>query len=149
MKLHTKVTNLTHDEIVTIFADNYGSHWATFAYDMNDYYGTPLEDDDDCLEDKLAKILLGGGRIYINDHYAEDGVEVYGSLPHAYDEEEEYMQYSLRLEDIEAGLAKALDDMGCGITAIYNFLHDDRINFDINDADTLLQHITFGEVIYG
>lgn len=83
----------------------------------------------DCLEDKLADILVGGGRIVMYD--AEDPSDL------------QYRQ-KLDLQGLQAGLDCARSSDDADIRHAYEcFVQDD---LDATTADTLLQVILYGEV---
>ena len=151
MKIETKITEITHEDLVNLFSTAlYGNERLGVYYYVGDYKGKPFEDPDDCVEDKYAKILLNGGKIFVTDFYAEDSDEHYGEIEHAWNEEDETMNYTITLKDIENGLAKAASSSEPYCRKSFsNFAENDCIDFDLNDADTLMQIIVFGEVIYG
>lgn len=150
MKLEVKVTDITHDDLVNLFSTAiYGSYNFMVRKRKGDYYGTPLEDANDCREDAWAKILLAGGHVYVYDINAEDDDEFYGTLPHLYCESRESMRYILTLEDIRKALEKAFSRRDYVYDVACKFLRADDEDFDADDADTLMQYIVFGEVIYG
>ena len=154
MKTQTTVSEITHDDLVNLFSTAlYGSNYLSASYDER-----IDEDDDDCYEDVLAKILLSGGKIQITDYYAE-GCD-YGNLPRRMDEDENYT-YTVTLEDIKTGLAKAAN--GTFNSQSKDFVEDERrfakrafdsfvteaCDFDLTYADCLMQIILFNEIIYG
>ena len=60
------------------------------------------------------------------------------------------MDYTITLKDIENGLAKAASSSEPYCRKSFsNFAENDCVDFDIIDADNLMQIIVFGEVIYG
>ena len=78
MKLETKVTEITHDDLVLLLSTaSEGSSWLAFSYKRDDY--EPLKSEDDFFDDKLAQILLAGKSIEACDYYAEG--KHYGNLP--------------------------------------------------------------------
>lgn len=154
MKTQTIISEITHDDLVNLFSTAlYGSNYLSSSYDES-----VDENDDDCYEDVLAKILLSGGKIQITDYYAE-GCD-YGNLPRKMDEDENYT-YTVTLEDIKTGLAKAAD--GTFNSQSKDFVEDERrfakrafdffvteaCDFDLTYADCLMQIILFNEIIYG
>lgn len=151
MKIETKISEITHEDLVNLFSTAfYGNkHFGVF-YDTSDYKGKPFASPDDCHEDKLAKIILNGGMIFVTDFYSEDSDEHYGEIEHTWNEEGECMSYTITLKDIENGLAKAASSSEPYCRESFShFAENDCIDFDLNDADTLMQIIVFGEVIYG
>ena len=151
MKIETKISEITHEDLVNLFSTAfYGSNHFAIDYNNEDYDGKPFAKDDDCFEDKLAKIVLNGGKIIVSDLYAEDSDEHYGEIEHTWNEEEESMDYTITLKDIENGLAKAASSSEPYFHKCFsNFAENDCVDFDLNDADNLMQIIVFGEVIYG
>lgn len=151
MKIETKITEITHEDLVNLFSTAlYGNERLGVYYDLSDYKGKPFENPDDCVEDKYAKILLNGGHIYIDDYYAEDESDFYGEIKHEWNEEGGYMRYTITLEDIANGLAKAASSSEPFERKCFSdFAENDCMDFDLTDADGLMQIIVFGEVIYG
>lgn len=154
MKTQTIISEITHDDLVNLFSTAlYGSNYLSTSYDES-----VGENDDDCYEDVLAKILLSGGKVQITDYYAE-GCD-YGNLPYEMDEEDN-ITYKVTLEDIKAGLAKAAN--GTFNSQSKDFVEDERrfakrafdsfvteaCDFDLTYADCLMQIILFNEIIYG
>lgn len=157
MKTKTTITEITHDDLVNLFSTAlYGS-----SYLGADYEESIEHDEEDCLEDIIANILLHGGSIKVIDYYA-DGC-VHGSLPHEYvdNDDEGEVVYVLTLDDIKRGLQHALDgtfklNRGYEIherrmarKAFESFVDEESYDFDLSYADTLLQIILFDEIIYG
>ena len=151
MKIETKISEITHADLVNFFSTAfYGSSIFAVDYNYDDYDGKPFAAQNDCFEDKLAKILLNGGRITVSDMYAEEAGDYYGKIEHIWDEDCERMDYTITLKDIENGLAKAASSTEPYCRKSFsNFAENDCVDFDLNDADTLMQIIVFGEVIYG
>ena len=154
MKTQVIISEITHDDLVNLFSTAlYGSSYLSSSYDE-----CADEDDDDCYEDVLAKILLSGGKIQITDHYAE-GCD-YGNLPYEMDEDDN-ITYDVTLEDIKRGLAQAAN--GTFNSQSEDFVEDERrfarkafdsflseaCDFDLTYADCLMQIILFDEIIYG
>lgn len=154
MKTQTIISEITHEDLVNLFSTAlYGSSYLSASYKE------PVnEDEDDCYEDVLAKILLNGGRILITDYYAE-GCH-FGLLPHAMDESEN-VTYSVCLKDIIFGLEQTAH--GTFNSQSEDFVEDERrfakkafdsfateaCDFDLTYADCLMQIILFNEIIYG
>jgi len=153
MKTQTIVTDITHDDLVTLMsAAMYGNNWCTIQTPKGSYKGTPLEDENDYLEDTWAKVLLAGKPLYFCDYYAEDNTDFYGDKKHEYKVDYDgdwYMQYEFTLKDIEDGLAKALDRNNYLSDYVRHITEDDGCNLDLNEADAVMQFIIFGEEIYG
>jgi hypothetical protein len=148
MKTTTKVTEITHDELVNLLSTaTCGRSWIGFDYKIKDYETLPNTSEDDCFEDKLAKILLSGKPIYALDFYA-DG-EVFGKdLPHKI--VGEYVKYTLTLDAIKEGVARVLDGCDNDVKKYVNdWVDEDGCNLDYTEADAIMQWILFGVVVYG
>lgn len=103
-------------------------------------------DNGDCYEDKLAKVLLEGGKVTITDYDAEDEDDYYGKLPHRWGCG--MMQYDLTLMDIEYGIGRAIDSGGWECKIDMHLIHEPE-QLDLNEGYSLLQFIVFGEIVYG
>ena len=148
MKTKTIITEITHDDLVNLFSTaTYGSSYFDVVKKKKDYYGTELEDENDCREDTWAKILLAGKPVYVLDYYSEE--VAYGELPHEWDKKRGAMKYTVTLEDIKKGLQKAIDNGGWDAECAFDLINEDSCNLDLTEAENLLQIITFGEAIYG
>lgn len=159
MKIKSEVTidEITHDDLVNLFSTAlYGSSYLTA-----DYEEAIEQDEEDCFEDELAKILLHGGSIQVTDHYAEGCV--HGKLPHTIDKyNDECVTYSVTLDAIVKGLANAANGTFklCGnkeyaeqdkkaAKKSFDNLAEESVDFDWVRADILMQIILFNEIIYG
>lgn len=148
MKIKTIITEINHDDLVNLFSTaTYGSDYFGVVKKKKDYYGTELEDENDCCEDSWSKILLAGKPVYVLDYYSEE--VAYGNLPHVWDEKRGAMKYTVTLEDIKNGLQKALDNGGWDAECANDLINENSYNLDLTEAENLLQIITFGETIYG
>ena len=148
MKTKTIITEINHDDLVNLFSTaTYGSSFFDVVKKKKDYYGTELEDENDCCEDTWAKILLAGKPVYVLDYYSEECA--YGNLPHEWDEKRGAMRYTVNLDDIKKGLQKALDNGDWDAKCAFDLINDDACDLDLTEAENLLQIITFGEAIYG
>lgn len=146
MKLETKITEITHDDLVLLLSTaSEGSSWLAFSYKKSDY--EPLKKESDCFEDKLAQILLAGKSIKACDYYAEG--EHYGNLPFEVLADDIVVCYKLTLEDIKRGLGKAFSSHDYISTYAYHLIEDDGVQLDQPEAEALMQYILFGEEIYG
>lgn len=151
MEKEIKVTSLTHEELVNLFSTAlYGDN--TFCIDV------PSRFEDlwvgECFEDKIANVLLHGGRIKLRDNYsanADDDVEVYGNGTDIIVETKSeelldnlcyYAYYSISLDSI---LAACSTSEGYRLASEL-FIDEDG---DFYTAYNLLQLIVFGEVVYG
>ena len=148
MKTKTIITGINHDDLVNLFSTaTYGSSYFDVVKKKKDYYGTELEDENDCREDTWAKVLLSGKPVYVLDYYSES--EAYGKLPHEWDEKRGAMKYTVTLEDIKKGIEKAINGGGYDAKCAFDLINDDSCDLDLTEAENLLQIITFGEAIYG
>ena len=148
MKTKTIITEITHDDLVNLFSTaTYGSNYFDMAKKKKDYYGTELEDENDCREDTWAKILLSGKPVYVYDYYSEE--ESYGDKPHKWNEDKEAMRYTITLEDIKVGIQKCLDSDNDYLQKCARDLIDGGYDLDLPEAEAILQVIVFGELIYG
>ena len=150
MEIKMQITDITHDDLVNLFSTAlYGSSWMGCAYDRQAYISSDLYDQNDCLEDRLAKIMLNGGRIEIIDHYAEDEDDIQGHVLKEihWDDENECMRYIISLDDIKKGLQRACKH-DYAKTYVMNLCDQDG-SFDQAEAEALMQFIIFGEEVYG
>ena len=138
----TKVTELTHDDLVNILSTGlYGCDYLSAEYSTEDYNKIPEDMRmGDCYEDKLADILLNNGTIKITDYWAEG--EVYSCLGKVDDENDESsnVTYTLYLEDFIRACTK-------GMKYATNLLVNE--DGDYYDGNSLIQIAMFGELIYG
>lgn len=149
MNVSMMINEITHDDLVNLFSTGlYGSEYLQAFYDSPMYHALPDASDDDCFEDKLARMLLNGKEIYLIDCYAEDKDDYYGKLPHEWDSERG-MVYTITLKDVVKGLERACIDDGYDAKCFYDLCYDDAYNLDLPKAENLLQIIMFGEAIYG
>lgn len=148
MKIKAIITEINHDDLVNLFCTaTYGSSYFDVVKKKKDYYGTELEDENDCREDTWAKVLLSGKPVYVLDYYSEE--VAYGNLPQVWDEKRGAMKYTVTLEDIKKGLQEAIGNGGWDAKCAFDLINDDSCDFDLTEAENLLQIITFGEAIYG
>lgn len=144
MKVEFKILEITHDDLVNLFSTaTYDSSYLSMGLPKGSYKGTELENVNDCVEDKWAKVLLNGGSVYVYDYYAEDEDEFYGNLPHEWNGNR--MRYTITLEDIKRGLES------CNKDEYLRKNLEELITEDIDliGAENIMQQIVFGEVIYG
>lgn len=145
MKTKTTIISLEHDDLVNLLSTAvYGSQWLSIRKRKADYYGTELENENDCAEDTWAKVLLSGKAVFAYDYYAEDADEHYGKLPYRYNGE--CMRYTLTLDDIVKGLQNALDNGDYMAECVMGLINED---IDLTIAENLMQWIIFGELVYG
>ena len=160
MKTKTIITELTQEDLVNLLCTaTYGSNWLScYAPDRE---GVDITEDD-CLEDEWAKCLLAGKKITCTDYNADEG-EHYGTLEH-YTEEDGQTTYLVSLQDIINGLQKCADgtfshtnydeaDNGdtekSWIAKCFQHFKEDTGEMDNPEAESLMQIILFGELIYG
>lgn len=149
MKTKTTICDINHEDLVELLSTAcYGSSWFGVDYNVTEYKNSAPKEGD-CIEDKCAKILLHGFSITLYDMYAEDEDDHYGTLPHHWDEDARYMDYTVTLKDIERGLSKALDAGGWSAKYVHNLINAEDGDFDQPQAEALVQWIIFGEEIYG
>lgn len=149
MKTTTKVTNVTHEDLVNLFSTAlYGGDIFEATYNKTEYKNSEPKEDDS-LEDKLARVLLHGYSITVVDRYSEDKDEHYGTLPFEWNTEYGEMEYTVTLKDIERGIEKALDCKHEYPSECAHCLINESYNFYMPQAEELLQWILFGESIYG
>ena len=151
MKIKVTITEISHDDLVDLISTAFT--YSTFLvanYDSIEYKQLPNADENnDCLEDKMAKLLLAGKSVEFCDRYAEDSSDSHGNLPHMYDNDYGTMDYTVTLEDIKKGLQKALNKGGYSAECAMNLINADDGNLDQPQAEELVQYIMFGESIYG
>ena len=159
MKTKTIITELTQEDLVNLLCTaTYGSDWLScYAPDRRHI----VREEGDCREDIWAKVLLAGDRILCTDYYAEG--TSYGTLTHTKDDEDNVI-YTLSLQDIINGLQKCADgtfshtnydeaDNGdtekSWIAKCFQHFKEDTGEMDNPEAESLMQIILFGELIYG
>ena len=128
MKFTFKITELTHTELTDFLSTAlYASFWASAHYDVSDKEGVEIQSeyDEPCFEDILASILLGGKTITIIDD----------------EEEKEYKLDLKMLINAFNKVAKSEDYRN----HVWNIINEE---YDINDADIVLQFAIFGEEMY-
>ena len=140
MKFELKVTEITHDELVSVFSMLYTTNDFQFAYNKKNYAQIPKDKrEGGCLEDKVADCLLNGYKVAITDTYAEG--EVHNeNLEHEIDDDGA-VTYYVSLQDFLNGFSNkdAMDHV--------KDLADE--NDDYWTAYCLIQYVLFGEQIYG
>lgn len=147
MYLNMKVKELTQEDLVNLFSTAlYGNNKWCVWYDKGEYEKECEPNSSDCIEDKLAKLLLAGCCIEISDMYSEDKTDFYGNGRHAWDKENGCMVYNINLDDVRKGLNKASRK---GYHKLVMDLAYEPGDLDMFDADLLLQFIVFGDYIYG
>lgn len=160
MKTKTIISEITHEDLVDFFSTALsGSNIFGVDYDTETYNKCPDKKEDDCIEDKLARILLNGGCITIYDIEAEDENDFYGQAHHSWDEDNETMDYLIDITDIKRGFQKCLDGTfnindGCDeergyIHRCMTHLIDGEGDLDLYEAQNILQVCVFNQMIYG
>ena len=148
MKVEVTIKEITKDDLVNLFSTGLtGSSFLGCDYDKKAYQSLPDASEDDCIEDKLAKLLLAGHSIELLD--MEAGPEDhYGNIESHYRNDYGCIAYKITLEDVKKGLQNAASNED---TADYfnDLLNDDAYNLDLTGGESLLQFIMFNEVIYG
>lgn len=137
MKTKITVTEFTHDDLTCLLSTAlYGSYWAGAGYDK-EVYKTLSETHGNCLEDKLADMLLAGHKITITDYEAEG--EKYSDNFVGFDGENSI--YKVCLKDfIKTASTKT------GYKLVNEVLLGEG---DYFTADAYLQRVVFGKEIYG
>ena len=151
MKTKTIITELTQEDLVNLLCTaTYGSNWLSCSAPDRRHI---VVEENDCREDIWAKVLLAGDHIVCTDYYAEG--ECYGKLPCKIDDEDN-ADYTLSLQDIINGLQKCSDgdyveaeEHGVWISKCFRELQNGGYDLDNPQAETLMQIILFGELIYG
>ena len=147
MKTQTIVTDITHDDLVNLIATAWeGSNWLGFDTPLKSVSHVPRVENE-CREDRMARVLLAGYSIFVNDYYAEDKSDHYGNLYHFW--RGDRMTYELTLEDIKKGIGRAMDSGGYIRDYINHWADDECMNFDLPEAEAVMQWIVFGKEIYG
>lgn len=147
--MKTKVTELTHDDIVTILADGlYGCSHLGLDYNSEDWESLPEEKrEGECIEDKCADLLLNGKSITIADFYAEDyGIHsTKGKMVKNLEWSigcEEVGEYTITLQDV-LDACSTPDGLRCASHLLLDETGDHW------DAYNIIQIAMFGEIIYG
>ena len=155
MKTKTIIEELNHEDLVDFLSTAlYGSNIFSCSYSKETYEKYCEVSDNDCIEDKMAKLLLRGDEISIGDMYAESDDDTNEStLAHEWDDVHEIMWYDVTLDDIKRGIQKCLDGAGNGDNAYLRSCAMDFINgegdMDLPKAEAIMQVILWGELIYG
>lgn len=161
MKTKTVISDINHEDLVDFLSTAlYGSNFFGADYDVETYNNCPDKKEDDCYEDKMARILINGGKITVFDMYAEDEDDFYGNLTHSWDCEKRTMDYTVSLYDLKEGFQKCLDGTfkvndGCDEEIPYmkkcmnNLINHDEGDLDLPQAENILQCCVFGQIVYG
>lgn len=117
---------LNKDNLVDIFSTaTYGSDW--LAIKCPKRFEHLIKQESDCVEEKLADILLGGGMV----------------AAFIYEDDEEPTRKEFSLEDMEVGLKKFMEECPQDYA---NLVNEDS---DYYTASNLMQCVLFKEVIFG
>lgn len=145
MKIKTVVTEFTHDDLVNLLSTAaYGSDWLSFSVPFMS--GREIEKvKGETREDYMARILLAGLPIFFNDYYAEDENDFYGDIRHFWGG---HMTYEVTLEDIKRGVARAMDNGGYILSYVSHWADLECADFDLTEAEAIMQWIVFGEEVY-
>lgn len=147
MKIEVKDIVLTHEDLVTLFSCAVESNPVFFVdVSISDYL--PYVDKSDDYYDMLVKVLSSGQTIYVSDRFAEDKSEFYGELKHVWKIVDHCMRYEVDMKAVIRGIEKAMNT-NRGMSVFSNLIFDERVHFDAEDGDYLLQYIVFGDYIYG
>lgn len=118
--------DLNKETLVDIFSTaTYGSDW--LAIKRPKRFGHLIKEESDCVEEKLADILLGGGMV----------------AAFIYEDDEEPTIKEFSLEDMEVGLKKFIEECP------YDYADFITENEDYYTCSNLMQCVLFGEVVYG
>lgn len=148
MKTQTIITDITHEDIVDLLSTaTYGSGYIDIAFVYQQEYLNSKKEGDS-REDVYARMLLNGYKIEVRDYYSENDEDFFGNLHHEWNAMDECMVYHVGIEDIKNGIAKCLDLGGWKAKCARDLIERDG-NFDLPEAETIMQVIVFGEVIYG
>ena len=146
MKANIKISEVEYDDIVNLFSTAlYGnsSFGCEYTREQRNKYKA---NEEDCYEDIIAKILLGGGEVKVIDCFAESEDDIYGNNPSVYwDDDYEHMVYPITLNDVINGLELAANNGQS--ERVMKVMNDDP-SFDMIDADILMQFICYGDIIY-
>lgn len=144
MEVEVKVKSLSCKDLVNIFSTAlYGNDACYASYNKADLKALPNASELMCLEDKLAGILLNGGKIQLTDLEADESV--YGDLPHYVNNDEDDEEYGTVTYDV------TLDDIKRGVEQGYEYARALLIDEtgDFYDGWNIIQIAMFGEVVYG
>ena len=144
MELEIKVKSMKQEDLVDFLSTAlYGNGNYRTEYNTGCYNSVCKVDEDDCFD----KVLLAGGDISIADMLSEDSACKYGDNPNAFwSEQAKAVIYPIKYDDIIKGLNKAAAN---GYAMEVLALADGEGDFDALDADSLLQFVLYGELIYG
>lgn len=147
MEIKIQITDINEEDLVNLFSSAiYGSNWLSLETPLKFAKESYIDSTNVC-EEQWAKILLHGGYIYARDFYADDENDHYGTLPHKWCEGAEEMRYEVNLYAIRDGLIKAFQSNWAKDYVLHLYREPEQL--DLDEAETLMQYIIFGECIYG
>lgn len=150
MKKTTTITSITHEDLVNLLSTAlYGGYYFGVKWNDEEYKALPNANKFRCIEDRCAELLLAGKSIIIYDMEVRSVKDHYGNLPYRYNANNDTMEYTITLEDIKRGLEKCFDDNDSYIRTCAMNLFNDMGDLDQPEAESLMQVIIFGELIYG
>lgn len=131
MKLELKISELTHDDIVSILSGvmSYSSYWcSSIDADQEKYEASKQElkdkGTDVCFEDILANLLITEKATLDFSIHDEDKV------------------HHLTLEKLKKGIEISIEKNN-------NYVSPDLDSWDAVSCDIVIQNALFGEVVYG
>ena len=150
MKTKVIITEIEREDLVYLFSTAlYGSYWLSCNYSIDNNDKEVLSEEGACYEERIADCLLAGKAVELCDRYAEDEDEFFDSkLPHRWDKDDECMCYRVTLADIENALSCMLENKNYASQYVLNFINDEP-SFDLIQGESIMQHILWGEDIYG
>lgn len=157
MKTTTKVSDITHEDIVALIATALeGSYVFDISYDCNEYRKLPNPNDSPTYEDRCAKLLLNGKSLTIGDTTAYDEEDFHGGNLHSWDVLYGVMEYTVDLECLRRGFQICLDGKETWDEDTKSYLRecmqhlmeDDAIQLDQPEAESILQVVVFEDYIY-
>lgn len=125
-KQRTMKYELNKENLVDIFATaTYGSDW--LAIKRPKRFNHLIKPESDCIEEKWADVLLGGGIV----------------AAFIYEDDEEPARKEFSLEDMEVGLKKFMEECPQDYA---DLVSEDG---DYYTASNLMQYVLFGKVVFG
>ena len=155
MNIKAKVSEITHDELVNLFSTAFfGSYNFLATYDEGKY--RHLFKFGDAFEDKLARIVMGKGSFIVYDRGSNAEDEPYGDLKSFFNEANGMIGYRVDINAIRKGLNRIFNGQTNDPNMKFKLMRyaidmmdSDSSEFDMDEADALMQVILFNEVIYG
>lgn len=150
MNTEITVKTMRHDELVNLLSTALtGSSWFGATYDRK-IYETIEDTHGYCFEDKLADMLLAGHQITIID-YAADGDTHSSKCTRITADGDAIYKVGLKdfLEVASTQIGYELLRETIGYSEEMGDDHDEAPTGDFWTADSFLQRVVFGDVIYG